>query len=147
MAQTVTRVTRAVTTDLTVAATVVTARNGMAAIMAALDNLSERDLKALTIIGIANHLNTTLSGTNYTASYPALDAQAATLFGTLDPAAYRNKMLLECALALNAYMYATSVTTLNVNTLIATATTGKLTTLSVPQLDRMLALLRFKSGN
>ncbi len=146
MAQTLTRVTRTVTTDLTVLSTVSTAETGLAALMAVLDNLNDMQLKALTIIGVAQYLKLTLSGTDYTANYQSLKDQAITLLGSIDPMQERQLALLECALACNASMYAQSVTTLNVNTLLSTAETGDLNISSLPELNRMLALLRFKGG-
>ena len=147
MAQTILRVTRTVSTDLTNALVVYQVSNALTGQLAALDNLDEQTLKALTIIGIANYLNTTLGGVNYTANYEALNDQALTLLGTVDPLQGRQKALLECALALNAYMYATSVTSLSIKTLVATATTSGMTILPLPQLQRMLAVLRYLSGN
>lgn len=147
MAQTLARVTRTVTTDFTVAATLKTAKEGIRANMAALENIATKDLKAIQVYLLANFLATGVTvsaGTSYTADYTAIVKQAASFyagFGRLDD---RMKVLIDTANIWNATKYASSGFTTSVATIVAAVVS--LTTYSEEELDLAIAFLRFKTG-
>lgn len=149
MAQTLAQVVRTVTTDFTDPVTKRVAQNGIAANMAAMDNVSEQDLKAAQVICLAFFLQsgvTINAGTDYTNDYAELARQALAMFrpivSRLDT---KQKNLLDTTLTANAAIYANGLAgLLNVNA--GMAEVQLLRNYSAEELDLMIAFLRFKTG-
>lgn len=154
MAQTLSQIIRTVTTDFTVAATKKTAQQSVMANMAALEDLSEQDLKAGQVVCLAYFLSSGITinpGTNYTGTvypntYRGLADQALAFFnGILPRLDLREKNMLETVLTANAAIYANGIAgLLDVNSGLAEV--KRLRNFSAEELDRMIYFLRLKTG-
>ena len=118
---------------------------GLTQNLAALANLSVRQLKAISVISLAYEL-AGYGGTNYSAPAVQLNQDASVLFGGIELLAgeeTKNKTLIQTALDWNAarFKVTTSIST-DVNTLLALY--PALVDLPEDQLNRMIFTLRYK---
>lgn len=154
MAQTLTQILRTVTTDFTDPVTKKRAQQSVMSNMAAVEDLSERDLKAGQVVALAYFLSsgvTIAAGTNYTGNtypntYRGLADQALAFFnGILPRLDLREKNMLDLVLTANAAIYANGIAgLLDINSGLAEV--KRLRNFSAEELDRMIYFLRLKTG-
>lgn len=149
MAQTLAQIIRTTTTDFTDPTTKKTAQNAIARNMAAMENVSERELKAGQIVGFAELLASGVviaAGTDYRHNYTGLAEQAISMMQPvgfpLDP---RQKNMLDTTLAVNAGYYAAGTAgLLDINS--GMTVIQVLRNYSAEELDMIIAFLRLKAG-